>query len=456
MNTSAYIDNNFETLLQRLKEWLTIPSISSIPENSKDVELAAKWIHTMMQEAGFPESRCIPTDGRPLVYGEWLVDPSLPTLLLYGHYDVQPVDPIEQWESPPFEPAIRNNAIFGRGASDDKGQVFLALAAVEAWSKTSGKPPVNLKVLLEGEEEAGGNAIAEYVNTHPEELAADGILICDTHMVSPTIPSLITGLRGIVYTEVQVDGSKTDLHSGSYGGVAPNPLHAICIMTQRLKDEDGRIKIPELEQAIPELDAEQQTFWNDDPLNISEKLKEEMGITSLVGEKGYPPLERLGHRPTLELHGIKGGYIGEGAKTVIPATATAKLSMRLPGNLDPDIVYPWLEKAIRENMPEGYKVEVRNLHGGSGVLVDTGSTPIKAAVAALKETYDREPVFMREGGSIPIAALFAEKLNAPLVLMGFGLPDDSIHAPNEKFNLDQLRQGMKTVALFFEKYSAES
>lgn len=445
---NRYLDDNFDRFVDQLSEWLAIPSISTLSENRNDVRQAAEWVQKRLAAIGFPQARLIPTAGHPLVAAEWQVDEHQPTLLIYGHYDVQPVDPLGEWCSPPFTPTIRSGDIFARGACDDKGQVMLVLAALEAWAQVDRTLPVNVKILLEGEEEAGGTAIAEYVRQNPELLRADAVLICDTHMVSPDKPSLITALRGILYTEIAVFGAKTDLHSGSYGGVAPNPLHALCIVISRLKGEDGIIDIPELATHIPTPSASEKQSWLRDSLHIEDALRREMGVDQLVGETAYPALERIGLRPTLEVHGIKGGFIGEGAKTVIPATATAKLSMRLPAGLDPDTVFTWLEKAVAARMPSGYRFQLTNLHAGKGVAVSPDNPFVQAAAEALTGEYGTAPVFMREGGSIPIAALFTEVLQAPLVFMGFGLPDDAVHAPNEKFSLSQFAKGMKTVADF--------
>ena len=443
-----YLDANFDRFVSYLQEWLAIPSISTLPEHRKDVQQAAQWAVQHLAAIGFPETTLIPTAGHPLVYGEWRVDRQQPTLLIYGHYDVQPVDPLHQWSSPPFQPTLRNGNIYGRGASDDKGQIMLVLAALEAWARVDTTLPVNVKILLEGEEEAGGAAVADYVVNHPETLRADAVLICDTHMVNAEQPSIITGLRGILYTEIAVTGARTDLHSGSYGGVAPNPLHALCLLISRLKGEDGVINIPQLAAAIPPPTPIEKRFWQEDPLHIEENLLAEMGVNTMVGEAAYPPLERIGLRPTLEVHGIRGGFIGEGAKTVIPAQAVAKVSMRLPANLDPKKVFDWLEEAVAGNMPAGYKVTLTNLHAGKGVSVNPDNPYIRAAAEAVEAAFGAIPVFMREGGSIPIAALFDEVLQVPIVLMGFGLPDDTVHAPNENFSLSQFRKGMKAVADF--------
>jgi acetylornithine deacetylase/succinyl-diaminopimelate desuccinylase-like protein len=443
-----YLDEHQERFVAQLIEWLAIPSISTLSENQDDVYMAAEWVRNRLVHIGFSAVRTIPTNGHPLVYTEWLSDPEQPTLLVYGHYDVQPVDPVEEWHTPPFEPTLRDGNIYCRGASDDKAQIMLVLAALESWIHVDGGLPVNVKILLEGEEEAGGAGVEKFVRKNPELLKADAVLICDTHMVDSEQPSLINGLRGILYTEIAVTGPKTDLHSGSYGGVAPNPVHALCVLISRLKGEDGLINIPELYENLPDVNPAEKEFWDNDPLQVEASLREEMGVEQLVGEAGYSPLERLGVRPTLEVHGIRGGFTGQGAKTVIPAEAVAKVSLRLPASFLPKEVFGWLEKAVKNNMVAGHRVRLTNLHGGRGVSVNPENSYIRAAADALKAVYGKEPVFMREGGSIPIAALFDEILHAPVVLMGFGLPDDGAHAPNEKFSLGQYRHGMKTVAEF--------
>lgn len=446
-----YLQDNFDRLIEQLQEWLAIPSISTLSENRQDVERAAEWIRKKMVAIGFPRASLVKTQGHPLVYGEWFVGKNLPTVLFYGHYDVQPVDPLEEWHTPPFQPALIDGNIYCRGASDDKSQIMMVLAALESSAKTTGTLPVNIKILLEGEEEAGGASIADYVSLKSKHLQADAVLICDTPMVNEQQPSLITGLRGILYTEIAVSGAGRDLHSGAYGGIAPNPLHALCLLISRLKGEDGSIQIPELTAAIVDPTPVEQTFCDEDLLGITAGLCAEMGVKDTVGESGYSPLVRLGLRPTLEVHGIRGGFTAEGAKTVIPAEAMAKVSLRLPPNFDPNEVFVWFEKAVKQHMPHGYRTLVTNLHSGRGVYVDPENHYIRAAAEALEVTFGATPVCMRHGGSIPVAALFNEILQTPVVLMGFGLPDDSIHAPNEKFSLTQFRKGMETVIEFLAR-----
>jgi len=446
----SYIQEHEGRFLEDLKGWLRIPSISTLPEHAGDIRRAAEYAAGQLRGMGFANVGLIATKGHPLVYGEWLNAPGKPTLLVYGHYDVQPVDPIELWETPPFEPTIRGDSLYARGACDDKGQTMLVFKAMESLITVNGALPVNVRVLLEGEEEAGGESIAAYVQEHSDRLGCDAVFICDTGMPSKDIPVLIYGLRGITYTEVEVRGPKRDLHSGEFGGIAPNPLHALALIIASLKDAGGHIHIPGLYDRVRPPTGAEQAFWRDDPLGIAETLREEMG-TGYVGENEYPPLERLWARPTLEVHGISGGFVGEGAKTVIPAAAKAKISLRLPPDLRSEEVFALFERRVKELAPAGVEVSVTNIHGGEGVMVSPDSAPMRAAAAALKETYGKEPALTREGGSIPIAALFDEVLRVPVVMMGFGLPDDNLHSPNEKYSLAQFFRGIRTVASFLQK-----
>lgn len=453
MNTTVkeYIEKNKERYVEELVSWLKIPSISTLSEHSGDVRDAAVWAEHKLQEIGFPRVELIEGEGHPLVYAEWLEHEKQPTMLVYGHYDVQPVDPLKEWHHEPFAPYIDGEDIYARGATDDKGQVMVVLAALEAWVKTEGKLPVNVKVLLEGEEEAGGAFVEQFVHENGEQLKADSALICDTHMNSIEQPSLICGLRGILYTEIHVRGAVSDVHSGSYGGVAPNPLHALCLLVTRLKGEDGRIDIPGIYISSVEVTEEEKQFWQSNREALESRLLKEMGIKELVGENHILPHKRLGIRPTLEVHGIRGGFTAEGAKTVIPAEALAKISIRLPAGMKPEDVFSHFERAVQQKMPRGYSVEVRNLHGGAGVSVSPDDPSLEAAAAAIEQIYGTRPVFMREGGSIPIASLFHDPLNIPVVLMGFGLPEDGAHGPNEKFSLSQLYNGIHTVAEYLDR-----
>lgn len=451
----TYIKDHESRFLEDLKGWLRIPSISTLPEHAGDIRHAAEYAVEQLRHLGLEHVEMIQTQGHPLVYADWLKAPGKPIVLIYGHYDVQPVDPIELWESPPFEPVVHeNNSIYARGAADDKGQTMLIFKALEALMTVNGTLPVNVRVLIEGEEEAGGASIEHYVKTYSERLRCDTVFICDTHMPAKDIPALISGLRGIVYTEVEVHGARRDLHSGSYGGVAPNPLHALAIIISRLKDADGHIHIPGLYDKLRKPTEAEKKFWREDPLHMNEALLEEMGVSQLSGELEYPPLERIYARPTLEVHGIVGGFVGEGAKTVIPAVAKAKISLRLPPDLKSEEAFALFARTVKEVAPPDVQVTVRNIHGGEGVLVLPDTPPMKAAAKALKETYGKEPVFLREGGSIPIAALFYEVLEVPIVMMGFGLPSDNLHAPNENYSLDQFFKGIRTVAGFLQNMGA--
>lgn len=447
----TYITEHENRFLDDLKGWLRIPSISTLPEHAGDVQRAAEYAANQLRSIGFDGVEVIKTQNHPLVYGEWLKAPGKPTVLIYGHYDVQPVDPVELWETPPFEPTIRGDNLYARGACDDKGQTMLVFKALESLMAVNGKLPVNVKVLIEGEEEAGGESIDHYVRTHPERLQCDVAFICDTGMPAKHIPALINGLRGIVYTEVEVRGAKRDLHSGEFGGVAPNPLHALALIITGLKDAEGHIHIPGLFDKVRKPTEAEKAFWQNDPLHINESLLEEMGVSQFSGENEYPPMERISARPTLEVHGISGGFTGEGAKTVIPAVGIAKISLRLPPDLKSDEVFALFERRVKELAPPGVQVTVRNIHGGEAVLVPVDTPAIQAAASALKEIYGKEPVYLREGGSIPIGALFDEILHASVVLMGFSLPDDNLHAPNEKYSLSQFYKGIRTVARFLQK-----
>lgn len=450
----TYISANESRFLEELKDWLRIPSISTLPEHAGDMRRAAEFAVEQLRQIGFEQAQLITTQGHPLVYGEWLKESGKPTLLIYGHYDVQPVDPVDLWDTPPFEPTVRGDNLYCRGACDDKGQTMLVLKALESLARANGRLPVNVRVLLEGEEEAGGESIEHYVRTYPERLPCDAAFICDTGMPSKETPALVYGLRGIIYTEIEVRGARRDLHSGEFGGVAPNPLHALALIIAGLKDASGHIHIPGLfDKVRPPTEAE-RAFWASNPQNIDEMLKHEMGLSEFSGENEYSALERLGTRPTLEVHGISGGFVGEGAKTVIPAVGTAKISLRLPPDLKSSEVFALFEKRVKELAPRDVEVIVHNLHGGEAVLVEPDSAPMRAAVEALEETYGKPPVMIREGGSIPVAALFYEILHAPVVLMGFGLPDDNLHAPNEKYSLSQFYKGLRTVASFLQKLGA--
>jgi len=445
-----YYQANRDQFLEGLKNLLRIPSISALPEHKPDVRRAVEFVANELRGMGMRSVEIIEgkENQNPLVYAEWLEAPGKPTLLLYGHYDVQPPDPLDEWKSPPFEPTIRDQNIYARGASDDKGQIYLLLKAVEGFLKAEGKLPVNVKFLIEGEEETGGEHIEEYVAAHPDRLKADAALVCDTELFAPDLPTLTTGLRGLVYTEIEARGAGHDLHSGTYGGAAPNPFQALAEIITGLKGPDGKIRIPGFYKRVKKPSAKELAAWKRLPFNEKEYLKKEVGSTALVGEKGFSVLERTWARPTFEVHGIRGGFTGEGAKTVIPAVATAKVSMRLVPDMNPKEAIRQYTAHVKKLTPKGIKTAVRVLSSAPASVVSTESRWIAAAANALEQVFHKETVYMRCGGSIPIVGVFLKHASIPSVLMGFGLPDDNLHAPNEKFHLPNFYRGIETVARY--------
>ncbi len=447
----TYYEQNRAAFLEGLKSFLRIPSISTLPEHKPDIRRAAEFVRHELEAAGLANAQLIEGEGNPLVYAEWLGAPGKPTLLIYGHYDVQPVDPLDEWKSPPFEPEIRGDDIFARGACDDKGQTYIHIKAVEGLLKTRGRLPVNVKFLIEGEEEVGGEHISRYVASKPERLRADAALISDTEMFAPGLPTLCVGLRGIVYLELEAQGAGHDLHSGVYGGAAPNPIQAIAEILCALKDRDGHILIPGLYDRVRPPSPEELAAWARLPFDEERYKRHEMEVSELVGEPEYSLFERLWARPTMEVHGIRGGFTGEGAKTVIPARATAKISLRLVADQNPEEVIELFKAAVAKAKPRGVSVTVRPVHGAAPSLVDPSNRFIKTAAEALSEVFGRETVYIRSGGSIPIVGLFDKYLGMPTVLMGFGLPDDNLHAPNEKFHLPNFFRGIEAVARYLDK-----
>ena len=437
--------------LDELKEFLRIPSISTLPQHQPDMERAAGFVHDRMIEAGLENVRIIATEGNPLVYGDWLHAAGAPTVLCYGHYDVQPPDPLSEWKTPPFEPTERDGKLYARGAADDKGQFYAHIKAVECLMRTRGRLPVNVRFLIEGEEEVGGRSIETYIQEHPEALACDVALVSDTALFAPDLPSIDVGLRGMVYTEVEVQGAESDLHSGLYGGAAPNPFDALARIIVGLKNEAGRVLIPGFYDAVVDPSPAEKASWGRLPFDEEEYRQKEVRAGFLPGEAGYSVLERTWVRPTLEVHGMPGGFTGAGAKTVIPARALAKISMRLVPNQEPLTVRDQFAAYVQKLTPRGYTTQVRTLSLADPVVVDAENRYVRAAVAALHEVFKAEPVFVRSGGSIPIVALFARVLKVPTVMMGFGLPDDGLHAPNEKFNLENYARGVASVIGLFER-----
>ena len=453
-STTAYVEQNKDRLLRELFSFLTIPSISTLPENKSDVDRAARFVADSLKNAGLENVEIVPTAKHPLVYADWLHAPGKPTVLCYGHYDVQPPDPLELWKSPPFEPVLRDGNIYARGSADDKGQMYMHIKAVEALRAMNGTLPLNLKFLIEGEEEIGGESVAKYVAENPAKLKADVALVSDTAMYAEGIPTLCIGLRGLVYTEIEAKGPSRDLHSGLYGGAAPNAVFGLVELLAKLKDGNGKIQIPGIYDDVePPAPAEKHS-WETLPFNEAEFLAKEVGSTRLTGEPGYSVLERVWARPTLEVHGIAGGFTAAGAKTVIPATATAKVSLRLVPRQNAAKVVAAYKKFVADNAPAGIEIEVRVLRAGEAIMVNPDHPAIDVAARAFRDVLGRETVFVRSGGSIPIVGDFARHLHIPTILMGFGLPDDGLHSPNEKYKLSNYYAGIVTIAHFFEQYGS--
>jgi acetylornithine deacetylase/succinyl-diaminopimelate desuccinylase-like protein len=445
-----YFQQHHQDYLEGLKAFLRIPSISTLSEHKPDIRKAAEFVRSDLEKAGLQHAELIEGGGNPLVYAEWLGAPGKPTILMYGHYDVQPPDPLDEWKSPPFEPEIRNDNIYARGSADDKGQTLILMKAVEGLLKQHGRLPVNVKFLIEGEEEVGGEHIEAYVASKPARLKADAAVICDTEMFAPELPTLCVGLRGIVYGELIVQGADHDLHSGVYGGAAPNPMQAIAEIICALKDRDGRIRIPGFYDRVQPPSAKEREAWARLPFNEQEYKQKEVGVKDLVGEPGVPLFERLWARPTLEVHGIRGGFTGEGAKTVIPARALAKISTRLVADQRPEEAVKQIQEAVKAACPRGVTAEFRLIHAAAPSLVNPDNKFIHAAADAMKEIFGKDTVYIRSGGSIPIVGSFDRDLGIPSVMMGFGLPDDNLHAPNEKMHLPNFFRGIEAVARYLE------
>ncbi len=452
--TDAYIQANQHRFLDELKDFLRIQSISTLPEYKSEIERAAAFVAESLRDVGMEHIEIIPTGRHPLVYADWLHAPGRPTVLCYGHYDVQPPDPLDAWESEPFEPTIRNGNLFCRGAADDKGQMYMHIKAVEALRAVYGKPPVNLRFLIEGEEEVGGSSISRYVSTRPERLKADVALVSDTPMYADGVPTLCIGLRGLVYMEVEAIGPQRDLHSGQYGGVAPNPLFGLIEILSKAKDEHGLILVPGIYDRVELPAAAEKESWERLPFCEEKFLKHEVGAMRLTGEPQYSALERIWARPTFEVHGIAGGFTSQGAKTVIPSKATAKVSFRLVPKQDPQEVIAAFKRFVAGNTPEGIHSEVRVLTASAATMVNPSHPAIRVASKAFSDMFSQPTVLIRGGGSIPIVGDLANHLGIPSVLMGFGLPDDGLHSPNEKFRLENFYKGIRTIAHFLETYSA--
>ncbi len=437
--------------LEELKSLLRIPSISTLPEHKDDVRLAAQSLAREMERIGLENVRVIETAGHPLVYGDWLHAAGKPTCLTYGHYDVQPPDPLDEWLTPPFEPTERNGNLYARGAVDDKGQMYMHLKALEALLQAGGKLPINVRVLLEGEEEVGGEGIARFVREHPEQLKAGFALVSDTEMFAPGLPTLVVGLRGMIYSEVEAIGARTDLHSGIYGGAAPNPFIALAQVISALKDPQGHILIPGFYDKVAAPSADELKAWKRLPFDEEHYRVSEIGSRELGGEPGLSVQERTWVRPSMDVHGMPGGFIGTGAKTVIPAKATAKISFRLVPDMHSQEAFAQFKSYVESLQPKGIELRVRLIHSGEPIVVRTDNPYIQAATHAMHQVFGKETVFIRSGGSIPIVGDFERHLKIPTVMMGFGLPDDNLHAPNEKFHIANFHRGIESIILFFEE-----
>lgn len=449
-----YIHQHKDRFISELLDLLKIPSISADSKYKGEVRRAAAFIKEKLLKAGAEKAELCETAGHPIVYGEKIIDTSLPTVLVYGHYDVQPADPLELWHSPPFEPVIKDGKIYARGACDDKGQVYMHVKALETMLANNSLP-CNVKFMIEGEEEVGSDNLGIFVKNNKEKLKADVILISDTNIIANDCPSLTTGLRGLSYLEVEVTGPNRDLHSGMYGGAVANPINILCEMIASMKDENNRITIPGFYDNVQELTAQERAEMAKAPFSV-EEYKKELNIGDIHGEKGYTTLERVSIRPTLDVNGIWGGYTGEGSKTVLPSKAHAKISMRLVPNQSSHQITELFKKHFESIAPKSVKVVVKPHHGGEPVVTPVDSLAYQAASKAFEEAWGKTPIPKREGGSIPIVALFERELGLKSVLMGFGLDSDAIHSPNESYGIFNYIKGIETIPLFFKHYAALS
>lgn len=452
-SVSHVIESHRERWLEELFEFLRIPSVSTDPARADRVREAADWLATRLAEAGCTETEVWPTAGHPIVYGAWRGAEGAPTVLVYGHYDVQPEDPVDLWDTPPFEPAVRNGKLFARGAVDDKGQVYVHVKSLQAMLEAHGRCPVNVVFLIEGEEEVGSPNVESVVHEQLERLRCDAVLVSDTTMFAPGVPSLCNGLRGLAYLEVEVRGPNGDLHSGSFGGAVVNPAEALMGMLSACRGDDGRITIPGFYDPVLEVPAEEREAWKRLPFDEA-AYRRSLGVDALLEGPGETPLERLWAQPTFEINGMLSGFTGEGAKTVLPAKAMAKVSMRLVADQDPRQVEDAFEAYMHELAPPGVTVQVRRMHGGRPWSAPSDHPILQAAARALDRAFDGTTVFIREGGSIPLVGTMQELFGVPTVLMGLGLPDENAHAPNENLDLGNFFDGIAASAYFFEELAA--
>jgi acetylornithine deacetylase/succinyl-diaminopimelate desuccinylase-like protein len=448
-----FINVNRDRYVEELKQYLAIPSISALPQHTSDVRRAAEWTAEELRRVGLQNVRLIETPGNPVVYGDWLGAPDAPTILFYGHYDVQPVDPVDQWTTPPFEATVRDGEIYARGAADDKGQVFMHIKAVEAHLKKNGRLPLNIKFFIEGEEEVGSVHLDDFVRSHKQELSSDVVVISDSPMFDRGIPSICYGLRGLTYFQIDVRGTKTDLHSGSFGGAVANPAFVLAQMLAQMKDRSGRIRIPGFYDDVRDLSEAERAEWKKLPFNET-KYRKDLGAPRLYGETGYSTLERVWARPTFEVNGLLSGFTGEGAKTVLPATAMAKVSMRLVPDQDPQKIGDLFEAHIRKIAPKTVDVKITRMHGGKPWMTEFDNKYVRAAGRAIEQGFGKSPVFNREGGSIPVVSTFQQELGVPSVLFGVGLPDENAHAPNEKLDLGNFHNGIIASAYLYQEIAS--
>jgi len=449
-----FINTNRDRYLEELKQYLAIPSVSALPDHATDVRRCADWTADHMRQIGLQNVRVIDTPGHPVVYGDWLNAPGAPTVLFYGHYDVQPVDPLDLWTTPPFEATVRDGELFARGATDDKGQLFVHLKAIEAYLTQGGGLPVNARVLVEGEEEIGSPNLNQFILEHKDELACEVVVISDSPMFDKGVPSICYGLRGLSYFQIDLGGTSSDLHSGSFGGAVANPAFVLAQVLSQMKDRGGHVRIPGFYDDVrPLTDREREEFKR---LPFNEKqYKKQLGAPKLHGETGYTTLERVWARPTFEVNGLLAGFTGEGAKTVIPATAMAKISMRLVPNQDPDKIAALFEDYVKKVTPKTVELKVTRMHGGKPWMTELDNRFVQAAARAIEMGFNRTPVYTREGGSIPVVATFQSELNAPTVLFGLGLPDENAHAPNEKLDLGNFYGGILASAYLYEEIAKQ-
>jgi acetylornithine deacetylase/succinyl-diaminopimelate desuccinylase-like protein len=449
-NVVDFINVNRDRYIDEMKRYLAIPSISALPEHKGDVRTCAEWTADQMRRIGLQNVRLEETPGHPVVYGEWLGAQGAPTILFYGHYDVQPVDPLHLWTSPPFEATIRDGEIYARGSADDKGQVFMHFKAVEAHLKQNGNLPVNMKFLIEGEEEVGSANLDNFITGHKELLKADVVVISDSPMFDRGIPSICYGLRGLAYFQIDLRGSKSDLHSGSFGGAVANPAMVLAQMLSQMKDKGGRVKIDGFYDDVVALREEERAEWQKLPFN-EKKYRQELGAPKLFGESGYTTLERVWARPTFEVNGLLSGFTGEGAKTVLPAVAMAKVSMRLVPNQDPKKIGDLFEAYLQKVTPKTVELKTTRMHGGKPWMTAFDNPFVQAAGRAIEQGFGQKPVFNREGGSIPVVSTFQEELGVPCVLFGVGLPDENAHAPDEKLDLGNFHNGVIASAFLYRE-----